>query len=180
MSTSLLKIAVVPLALLALGACAADSKPAPGTSGKPVPSGSSSSSSSASESASTDLTLTVGAAEPATDTFTFDTNGTNSLPAGTVIVTFKNFGTTLYDLHIVKINDGNFSAYRTALMTSDVAPDTLGQEAGKSLPIDPGEKSTFSVDLTPGTYALVCFITAPDGKTYAQHGMIRELTVSPA
>jgi hypothetical protein len=178
MPTSTRKIALVLLGVLAFAACAADSKPAPGTSGNAVPSAASSSSSSESEAASGGPTaISVLAAEPAPNTFTFDTSGVNSVQAGPVLVTFKNSGTMSHELRLVKITSGNFAAYRAAVLAGgDLAGN---EEVGTSPPIDPGESSTFGAELTAGTYAWVCFLDASGGKTFAQLGMIREFTVIP-
>jgi hypothetical protein len=35
----------------------------------------------------------------------------------------------------------------------------------------------FNVDLTPGNYLFVCFVTAPDGRPHVDHGMIQEVSV---
>jgi hypothetical protein len=182
MSKSTSKIALVLLAVLAFAACSADTKPAPGTSGKAVPSGSSSSESSGSETASESaMAITVLAVEPAVDTFTFDTGGTNSVAAGSVIVTFKNTGTMAHELRLVKIKDGNFGAYRGAVVANTDGSNgaALADEIANSPSIDPGESSTFGAELSVGTYAWVCFLSG-SGKTFAQLGMIRELTVTPS
>lgn len=172
------KIALV-VAVVALASCSAREKPGPGTSGNPVPSGASSSSSTESETASGGAgALSVFAVEPAAGTFTFDTAGVRSMPAGQALITFKNLGTMAHELRVMKIKDGNFGAYQTAMVSSPATAEPLADEVAKSVPIDAGASSTIGADLTPGTYALVCLLDAPDGKAFAQHGMIRELVVS--
>ena len=179
MSRSTPKIALALVAVLALAACAAREKPAPGTSGNPVPSASSADSSTASETASTGPTLTVLAVEPAANTFTFDSAGVELLSAGPVQIAFQNSGTMAHELRIVRIRDGNFGAYRVALVDNNVTSESLADEVAGSSSVDPGKSSTFGAELSAGTYALVCLLNAPDGKTFAQHGMIRELRVAP-
>lgn len=41
----------------------------------------------------------------------------------------------------------------------------------------PGSNDTFAVDLPPGRYALVCFVTDPDGVSHAAKGMASEFRV---
>ena len=172
------KLALV-VAVLALASCSAREKPGPGTSGDPVPSGSSSSSSSASEAVSDGTgALSVFAVEPAADTFTFDTAGVRSMRAGRVLITFENLGTMEHELRVMRINDGNFGAYQTAMQSSPATAEPLAAEAARSMPIDAAASSTVGAELSPGTYALVCLLSAPDGKAFAQHGMVRELVVS--
>jgi len=84
-----------------------------------------------------------------------------------------------HELRIVKVRDGNFADFRVAVTANATAAASLADEVAKSPSIDAGKSSTFGVDLSSGTYALVCFLTAPDGKLFAQHGMIRQLSVTP-
>lgn len=183
MSKSMLKVVAAMGAVLAFAACAADSKPAPGTSGNQLPSASSTSSSeSASSAAPTDKSsaISVTAAEPAPNTFVFDTAGVLSLPAGPVTVTFTNSGGDSHDVKLVRIKDGSFSAYSAAVAANSSTLPTLADEVASSPSIPRGQTTTFDVDLTAGTYAFVSFLNASDGKTFAQHGMLRELTVTAA
>jgi uncharacterized cupredoxin-like copper-binding protein len=42
-----------------------------------------------------------------------------------------------------------------------------------------GRTGTFTTTLTPGRYAIVCFVPdAKDGKPHEMHGMVREFTVA--
>jgi hypothetical protein len=41
----------------------------------------------------------------------------------------------------------------------------------------PGSRDTFAVDLRPGRYGMVCFVTDPDGVTHALKGMGSEFRV---
>jgi uncharacterized cupredoxin-like copper-binding protein len=44
--------------------------------------------------------------------------------------------------------------------------------------IDPGQTATFTADLTPGNYGLICFVPdAKDGKLHLQHGMMQDIKV---
>lgn len=54
-----------------------------------------------------------------------------------------------------------------------------GSVAGGPNAVGPNMTSSAIVDLKPGaTYAVVCTIPAPDGKTHTSHGMIASFTVS--
>jgi hypothetical protein len=35
----------------------------------------------------------------------------------------------------------------------------------------------FDANLTPGEYVVFCMVTAPDGRSHIEHGMIQQLTV---
>ena len=56
---------------------------------------------------------------------------------------------------------------------------SLGDLAYSSPTVAPGESSTGTATLTAGTYAMVCFLTASDGKTFAEHGMLTRVEVTP-
>lgn len=172
------------LALLAVAACAACSareKPGSGTSGEAVPSASSSSASTSTTASEAPVVLAVIAAEPAPNLFSFDIAGVQSLRAGPVTVKFTNLGTVPHEVRLANVRDGNFDAYKAAVIAQGALGSApLADELGAAGPLGPGESATSSVALTPGTYALVCFLAgAPDGKTFAQQGMVTELDVTP-
>ncbi len=43
--------------------------------------------------------------------------------------------------------------------------------------LPPGGEATRTLELQPGTYALVCFVRDPDGRAHFQKGMVREFTI---
>lgn len=54
-----------------------------------------------------------------------------------------------------------------------------GRPLGGVSILSSGKSGTFSVDLKPGTYGLICFAPdAKDGKSHAQHGMTKQFTVN--
>jgi len=55
---------------------------------------------------------------------------------------------------------------RRALSTLAAVPDT-----------QPGDSAEVAVDLGPGRYALICFITDPDGQSHALKGMASEFRI---
>jgi len=175
-----MKVAAALLAVLALGACSgSDKKPAPGTSGKAASAGSGASSSSSTESSS-GPNLKLLATEPLPDVFAFDTSGVESLPAGAVPVTLVNGSTVSHEARLIRIRDADFNSFKAAVLAQGgiVAP-SLGDVAFASQPVAPGGTTTATVTLTPGTYALVCLLIGPDGKTFAENGMINRLEVTP-
>ncbi|MGI8686640.1 MAG: hypothetical protein ACR2MO_16385 [Acidimicrobiales bacterium] len=44
--------------------------------------------------------------------------------------------------------------------------------------VPPGQRTSFAVDLSPGRYALICFLADPDGVPHANKGMASELRVT--
>jgi len=41
-----------------------------------------------------------------------------------------------------------------------------------------GSDGYFEVDLTPGEYVLLCLVTAPDGRSHVEHGMIQHIRIN--
>ena len=175
------KVAAAMLVVLILAACSgSDKKPAPGTSGNaasPAPAASSSSSTEA----SSGPTLNVLATQPTTDLFAFDTSGTESLSGGAVPVTFTNGTTVAHELRLIRLRDSDFNSFKIAVGQNGTAiVTTLGDLAYASPSVAAGKSTTETANLVAGTYAMVCFLTAPDGKTFAEHGMFTRLEVTPA
>ena len=56
-------------------------------------------------------------------------------------------------------------------------PLELEGSGGGITSLAPGEEAYFELDLTPGDYALLCFVTARDGRSHIDHGMIRQIRV---
>jgi hypothetical protein len=164
--------------VLAIAACSgSDKKPAPGTSGKTASPAPASSSSSATES-STGPELKILVAEPLPGTFTFDTYGAQSVSGGAVAVTITNSTTSAHEARLIRIRDNDFNAFKSAVLAQGGAVATsLGDVAFASTTVGPGETASATAALTAGTYALVDFLTAPDGKTFAEHGMITRIDV---
>ena len=64
---------------------------------------------------------------------------------------------------------------RWAASLAGPPPGTL---VGGTTALSRGHAVTVTLDLTPGTYALLCFVAdARDGRSHVQHGMTREITV---
>src|SRR4051812_39289824 len=179
---SKVKFAAGLLVVLTLAAACSgsDKKPAPGTSGKAASAAPPTSSSSSSASSS-GPTLKVLAAQPTPDLFAFDAGGTETLPGGAVPVTFTNGTTVPHELRLIRLRDADVNSFKIAIGQNGAAvATTFGDLAYASSTVAPGKTTTETANLVAGTYAVVCFLTAPDGKTFAQHGMFTRLEVTPA
>ncbi|MBC7671680.1 MAG: hypothetical protein H7247_04595, partial [Polaromonas sp.] len=54
-----------------------------------------------------------------------------------------------------------------------------GRPIGGMSNLDKGRAGSFSVDLHPGHYGMICFVPdAKDGKPHFMHGMTKEITVA--
>lgn len=109
--------------------------------------------------------------------------------AGRHTIRVENAGTEPHDLALLKLAPGktvedvriwlNPERARRTEQRGDQEPPlaSLGSSAGGIAAIAPGMEAFFEANLTPGEYVLVCFVTAPDGRSHIEHGMIRQLSV---
>lgn len=112
----------------------------------------------------------------------YDFDFSTPLTAGTHTLRVENTAAQPHEIFLARLNEGK---------TLDDLVTWLGQmEAGAvegpppALPLggvagmDPGERNWFTVELTPGEYALLCFVPdVGDGRPHLAHGMMRQLTV---
>lgn len=123
------------------------------------------------------------AAEPMPDVtmalmdYNFTVSGT--LRPGRRVIRVENAGPQVHEVELFRIPPGqNMETLQRWLDTGTQGPppaEPLGGVAG----VAAGTSSSFTVELTPGKYALVCFIPdAKDGKPHFMHGMIQEMTVA--
>jgi plastocyanin len=103
-------------------------------------------------------------------------NPSTSLTAGHRILKLENVGTEPHELGIVRLDPGkkleDFLAW-----AKDFHGPPPGTVVGGINSLAPGVAGYFEVDLIPGEYVLLCFVTAPDGRPHVDHGMIQGITV---
>jgi uncharacterized cupredoxin-like copper-binding protein len=104
-------------------------------------------------------------------------------PSGYVQIKLVNKDTSMeHQAQLVKLRDGvSFAKFKSDLTgpVGDAAMMMDGTPSGGPNAIGPGGSDTSITNLAPGaTYAVVCNIPAPDGKSHAAHGMITSFTVS--
>ena len=174
------KVAAALLVVLAVAACSgADKKPAPGTSGKGASVAPTTSSSSSTESAS-GPELQLFATEPVPDVFAFDNSGTESVPAGAIAVSLSNVTTVVHEARIIRIRDADFNSFKATLLAQGAfAATSLGDVVFATSTVAPGDSTSGTATLTADTYAVVCLLPGPDGKSFAESGMINRLDVTP-
>ncbi|HZA26136.1 MAG TPA: hypothetical protein VE915_00610 [Actinomycetota bacterium] len=103
--------------------------------------------------------------------------------AGEVLVEFTNRGDELHDAIIGRLEEGKTLEDVQRLLQGgpqgppppwfDDAPMDMGI-------VGPGETSGIVVDAEEGTYALLCFMTDPQGVPHAAQGMVQTFEVGPA
>jgi hypothetical protein len=123
-------------------------------------------------------TLTVTAGE-----YTYKVSG--SPKSGWTQINFVNDGIEYHMMAIVPLKKGVTLSQvkKAAASDDDAAFDAIaGKGDVTSVPqfLGPDEKTTVVTKLPAGHYALLCFITAPDGESHLAHGMVKILDVSSA
>lgn len=99
------------------------------------------------------------------------------LTAGKHTIQVANAGPQPHEVQLVRLLPGKTLKDLAAFDAKPDGPppgDALGGVAAEA----PGMTGYFSVDFTPGTYVLLCFVPDDkDGKTHIDHGMIKEFTI---
>lgn len=100
------------------------------------------------------------------------------LTAGAHVIAVTNPSSQLHEVEIVRLAPGRTVQDMLAWISKMQGPPP-GSAIGGGTAISPGAREEFKAKLTPGNYALICFIPdAKDGKPHFLHGMVHELTVS--
>jgi hypothetical protein len=100
------------------------------------------------------------------------------VPTGKVAFTMENAGEEPHFMFVVKLNEGATLAEALEAEAAGEDPDQfVEEEVGGSSTVGPGQTSVLNAELTPGTYGMLCFVSAPDGAPHAALGMAQEFTV---
>jgi uncharacterized cupredoxin-like copper-binding protein len=98
------------------------------------------------------------------------------VPAGAVSFEFSNEGEVAHEMVMFKLGEG--VDMDELLGRDEEASEDEAQEVGFTF-APPGEGGAYlnAEELTPGTYAVVCFIPGPEGKAHHELGMKTTFTV---
>ena len=109
--------------------------------------------------------------------FGFDLSA--SVASGNQTIGVTNNGQQDHEVILIKLNPGaTFEDFLGAFEPGAPPGPPPGLPLGGFQSIDPGGRGTFSVDVAPGNYALVCFIDDPEtGASHIELGMVEESTV---
>jgi hypothetical protein len=100
-----------------------------------------------------------------------------ALTAGKHTIRVENSGPQVHEVEIVRLAPGKTVKDLGAWMQTMEGPPPATAIGGIAATV-PATTSYVNVDLTPGNYVLLCFVPdAKDGKTHADHGMIKEIAV---
>ncbi len=103
---------------------------------------------------------------------------TSTLPAGTRMIAVTNEGAQPHEFGLLRLAAGKSAADVTGYFTAPTGPPPFAA-AGGTTALSPGQRCIAALDLTPGSYAAICFVPDPaSGKQHLQLGMIAGLTVA--
>lgn len=99
--------------------------------------------------------------------------------AGEQIFRIDNKGKQVHEIWLARLGEGkHVNDLLMALAPGAPAEDWVYNGLGGLTWIDPGEHGYFTADLTPGSYALICFVPDPEtGEMHFMRGMVHEFAI---
>lgn len=102
------------------------------------------------------------------------------IAAGLTTLRVVNDGPELHHAQLVRFDGGHtLQDYLDAVGTGNLTPAWAHLVGGPNVPV-PGGQADATLELTPGNYALVCWVHSPDGIPHVAKGMSRAIVVRPA
>lgn len=101
-----------------------------------------------------------------------------TIPAGLTTVRLVNQGTEMHHAQLVRLDEGH-TVQELMQAGHGPLPAWARFVGGPNVPAPQGFTEA-TLQLEPGTYALVCFIPSADGVPHLMKGMVKPLTVVPA
>ncbi len=101
------------------------------------------------------------------------------LTAGRHVFRVVNHGAEPHEVALVKLGPGVTVGDVLAWEQDMESPPPDVETPGGINALATGVVAYFEAELTPGDYVLLCFVTAPDGRTHVEHGMIQQIRVEP-
>jgi hypothetical protein len=100
------------------------------------------------------------------------------LTAGRHTIRVEDAGPQMHELVFVKLEPGKTVQDMAAWLEKPQGPPPGSLINGAS-PMTAGMANTTTVDLTPGEYGMLCFVSdSKDQKPHIAHGMIKQVTVN--
>jgi hypothetical protein len=97
---------------------------------------------------------------------------------GVVSMEFVNAGKELHEFALGRLAPGlTLEEVRQDLIDGADVSDKRLEDIGGVNFLSPGKRVTVTRKLREGTYVLVCFLPAPDGRPHIEQGMIRSFTI---
>ena len=98
------------------------------------------------------------------------------LTAGRHVIRVENAGAEPHEVGLLKLAPGKTLQDLEAWMQNPQGPPPANSVGGISSLASKTE-AYFEVELSSGDYVLLCLVTAPDGRSHTEHGMIQHLRI---
>jgi hypothetical protein len=104
----------------------------------------------------------------------------DSIPAGVTTFELRSGGSEMHHMQIVRLEQGKTAAdFEAAMRNPGPPPAWVTFVGGPNAPIPNGQAvSSVTVNLTPGTYVMLCLIPSPDGAIHLMKGMVKPVKVT--
>ncbi len=102
----------------------------------------------------------------------------DTVSAGATTFRLATSGQEMHHVQLVRLQDGHTLQELMGAMQSGATPDWAHFEGGPNAPIPNAATSSVTVNLTAGTYAVLCLIPSPDGTPHVAKGMSKTLIVT--
>ena len=127
--------------------------------------------------ASKSPTAKVGAPDITVDLADYSFTISRPLTRGHHVIRVRNTATQSHEMFVARLAPGKKAGDAMAWLESPKGPPPL-TPLGGTVGLAHGVSNDIALDLTPGDYALFCFIPdAKDGKPHVAHGMVKSFTV---
>jgi hypothetical protein len=128
--------------------------------------------------ASTAAVSDLPAADATIKLVDYDFQLSQPLTAGKRTILVENDGPQPHELALLKLAPGKTVADFAAWDAGGMKGPPPAEPIGGVVALDKGGRATFTADLTPGDYGLLCFVPdAKDGRPHLAHGMIKTIKV---
>ena len=100
------------------------------------------------------------------------------LTVGRQVVRVESKGAQPHEIGMLKLAPGKtVKDFEEWARNPQSPPPVTDESNGGVAALAPNLDAYFELNLTPGEYVLFCFVTAPDGRPHADHGMIQQIRV---
>ncbi len=104
----------------------------------------------------------------------------DTVSAGATTFRLATNGQEMHHVQLVRLDDGHTMEELLSAMQGGPEPAWAQLVGGPNAPVPNAATSSVTLDLTPGTYGVLCMIPSPDGSPHVAKGMSKTLVVTPS